>query len=394
MAQTIKKYSKKALVLSIIFSFIIGYFLIFPINAATIARRELRISDSRPSQTGVVYDFLGDTTAGTTGGNIQCIKIQFCDSANRNSACVSPTGIDALGATVYDDPLGVYVWNVFNPTQWAAGNQAANYFELTHLGGGESGNKDSSWVVNGIVNPSVEATSFSWIDTYNHTDCATDPVDSGVVAFATVSGVTVSANIAETLTFSVNAVDAGICPTLGGTKITTTASTVPFSSINLETFYDGCQDLRITTNAPNGYDVSAGQNDLLKNLGGTPIDNGSCGGGCTRDIANTWPDPNFNGFGYCMVDQDPILYGNGAATADPVWAAAGCGIGIADDQLFKTLAVGTSADPRKRAIMQSNLGDPVVSDDRSYIGFRLTVDAGQELGFYSAIIVYIATPRY
>lgn len=211
--------------------------------------------------------------------------------------------------------------------------------------------------------------------------------DAGDMKVAIISGVTVSATIDETLTFSVNAVTTGNCPDFdntAGNEVGTTATTVPYSTISTETFYDACQDLRVGTNASGGYSVTVQETDQLTS-GANQIADGTCDGACSDSAENQWATASNNGFGYCMDDQ--ATFGDGSATADAGWGTNGCDDA---DTYFKTIA-DAGASETAQAIMSSATG---VSDDRSFVGLRLTADAAQAAGTYTTTIVYIATPTY
>ena len=179
MSNFLKKHNRKIFLLTIILLFT-TYFFINQIKAATITEFEARISDSRPTQTNVIYDFQGNTT--TTAA--QCIKVQFCDSANRGAACSAPTGMDASGAATYS--TSPYLWNVFTYSDWTISTTSTNAINITHDSGGENGGNDSSWVINGITNPSLAGTYFVWLNTYNNVNCSSSQLDNGITAFAIV----------------------------------------------------------------------------------------------------------------------------------------------------------------------------------------------------------------
>lgn len=370
------KIIKKVVILLLI---LLGsYFVLSSLKAATIDHREVRLSDSRPSSSSI-YDFSGDTTATTT----RCIKVQFCMSADRSLSCIAPPGLNVDSGQIYDS--SPYTWNVFHSTNWtytpiSGGNP--NDFKLTYTTG-ENGGTGSSWVVSNITNPDPEGTFYAWIDTYSDVDC-TGEIDNGVVAFAIVSGVEVSATVSESLTFSINGVHSDECPTTGGIKKDSTPRSIPFSTVNVEAFYDICQNLMVSTNASYGYDVTIGETDQLTS-GSNQIPDGNCDGGCDENTAGSWATATNNGFGYCMKDQPG--YGDAASTADSNWATHYCG---ATSQYFK-INPDTGENELRVEIMKSN---QAVSDDRSYIGFRLSVDAAQPAGTYTTTIVYVATPRY
>jgi hypothetical protein len=203
--------------------------------------------------------------------------------------------------------------------------------------------------------------------------------DTGKMMVAITEGVTVSATIAETLTVNVSLVNSGDCTVSGGTSVNTTATAVPFGDVNTEAFYNGCQNVEVSTNAGGGYTTTLKKTQLLTS-GANTIADGTCDGACSTTVGAAWATATNNGFGYCMDDQgtdDP------AATADGDWGTNGCG---AVAQYFK-LVDGTTP----RSIM-SSAGE--VSDDDAYIGYRLSVDAAQAAGTYSTTTEYITTPTY
>lgn len=381
MAKIIKKHSKKAFILAMVILLVAGYFLIPSSRAATITTREVRISDSRIS-TSAIYDFLGDTQAVSTG----CIYVRFCNSADTGQACGAPTGMDASGAAI--NATG---WNVFTSTNWAMGAKTANSFKITSALG-DTGGTSSSWVVDTITNPSTADTTFyAWINTYTNINCSTGPLDNGVVAFATVSAVTVSATVLESLSFAVALVTNTNCTITGGaSKITTTATTVPYATVNTEDFYDGCQSLTISTNANEGYTATVQETDqLTEPVNSDQIPDGNCDGGgspCSETTSAAWATDTNNGFAYCMDD----ITGDAAATAQAVnWATAKqCG-GVSQSFMINP---ENNVDSPDTADMMKSAGP--ISGDNSYIGFRLSVDGAQEPGAYSTTIVYVATPRY
>ena len=65
-------------------------------------------------------------------------------------------------------------------------------------------------------------------------------------------------------------------------QIATTATSVPFGFISPNTFYQGCQDLIVSTNAGNGYSLTVQESSTMKTANGqftipdTTCDNGGC----------------------------------------------------------------------------------------------------------------------
>lgn len=192
MSEKVKRTGKFAVVFGVILALVGMYVLIPQAKAAQMSSRNVVISDSRASGTGVSYDFQGTTTATTT----RCIQMQFCTTAT--GTCTTPTGLSTTSAT-----KSTSGWNVFNQANWTLDNSTNGTLKLTYATG-ENGGTNSSWVINNITNPSSAGTYFVRLNTYSDTGCSTQ-IDYGVVAFAIVtSGVSVSATVAETLTFSIS----------------------------------------------------------------------------------------------------------------------------------------------------------------------------------------------
>ena len=190
MPKIVKKYGKITLILGLILVLVAVYLLIPTGQAATIVNRETKISDSRPSQTGVTYDFEGDHSSTV----VKCLQIQFCTAAT--GTCTTPTGMSTTSAT--KDSTNWFGWTATSWTIDATTQGTVKYTNAT----GEAGGTDYSFSTGTITNPSSAATYFARVNTYSDATCTTG-VDSGVTAFAIVSGVSVSATVAEYLTFTI-----------------------------------------------------------------------------------------------------------------------------------------------------------------------------------------------
>lgn len=384
MPKIVKKYGKITLILGLILILLIVYLLIPEGQAATISSRSITITDSRPSQTGVTYDFAGTHSATL----VKCLNLQFCTTAS--GTCTLPTGMSVNSASATS--TGWTSWDYTGGAGWSEGFATTTTgFKYTSATG-EAGGAGYSFSATDITNPSATSTAFAWVNTYTNIDCSTGATDSGVAAFAILSGVTVSATVVETLSTSINAVTTANCPDYDntvGNEVATTSTTVPYSTINTETFYDACQDTRVATNAGTGYSMTVSKTQLLtcSDAGvcsSSTIADGSCGPGtCTTTAEADWSTATSNGFAYCMDDQ--ATYGDGSATADAGWGTNGCDDA---DTYFKLFGTGNS---NAQNIMQSAAA---VSDDRSFVGYRLNVDTSQQAGPYQTTIVFITTPTY
>ena len=391
MAKTIKKHSKAALIIGLTIVLLVTYGAIPQGVAGTILGREVRLSDSRPSPQTSTYDFNGDYPAAS---GAKCIQVQFCTTA---AGTCTPAGMGISAATKGTEGD----WAGWTYADWDfATNDTDDIIAYTYATGEvPSPSSDASFSVNTITNPGT-GVKYARIQTRDATtDCSTtapggDQIDSGTVAFAIISGVAVSVTVSETLSSSVYGVAPAQCPNYdnGGSpnEVSTDADAVAFGTVNTEAFYDGCQDVRVATNALNYttrvYKTAAltCTNSLL--CDSSTISDGTCNGGCSTTTEADWTPATYNGFGYCMDDESG--YGDGAETADSGWAD-GANSCDAADTFFKL--TGT-ASANAQAIMNSTAA--AVSDDRAYIGYRISVDTAQAAGPYSTTIVYTTTPTY
>src|SRR5207245_1889392 len=122
---------------------------------------------------------------------------------------------------------------------------------------------------------------------------------SGNMLVSIISGVTVQATVAESLSLTVNRIASPNCTADDGasiTQINTTANTVPFGTISANAFYQGCQDLVVSTNAGNGYSLTVQESSNMKTPDGAfTIPDTTCDAGtCTESAAAAWANGSKN----------------------------------------------------------------------------------------------------
>lgn len=383
MAKQIKKHGKIALILALILV-LVGMYMAIPIGqAADLTEEKDVITDSRPTELPD-HDIKFKIDASTTIADAETVTVQF-------QGFTSGTVATVIGDwTILHDADGAGAYTALTPTtDWTftdAGTSASDpTYTFTFTSAGETAIGTNKYIqiqfVNGtdkLANPSAGTYNVDIDGTFG---------DTGAAMVAIIAGVAVTVTIVESLTVSVNAVTTADCPDFdntSGNEVATTATTVPFSTVNVDTFYDACQDLRVATNASDGYSATIQETDQLTS-GSDQILDGDCDGTCDDTAETDWATAGNNGFGYCMDDQ--ATYGDASATADAGWGTNGCDDA---DTYFKTIADAGAAETAQ-SIMSSADGVP---DDRSYVGFRLSVGIAQAAGTYSNTIVYIVTPTY
>ena len=98
------------------------------------------------------------------------------------------------------------------------------------------------------------------------------------------------------------------CPADDGATvnaIATTATSIPFGSINSNTFYQGCQDLTVSTNALGGYSLTVQEKYAMQTVNGLySIPDTTCDAAnfCSVATATTWMTPTNYGLGHTCVN--------------------------------------------------------------------------------------------
>jgi hypothetical protein len=222
-------------------------------HAATLTGASVAVSDPRPSS-AANYTFTGSSVTTGAPGTIKCIKMLFSDTA---AGTTVPTGMTTTGGgVVFDTAVSNYMPT---PAAWTFTHAVNGTLTLTNAGGEIPASSAARKVaINGITNPSAADTKY-WlkINTYNNTDCASSPVDNGVVLFILTNASTLSLSVDDTLSFSVNAVGSGQGCDGTTTTAASTATTIPFGTVSAASNAVVCQDLTAATNATNGYTIYA-----------------------------------------------------------------------------------------------------------------------------------------
>ena len=185
----------------------------------------------------------------------------------------------------------------------------------------------------------------------------------------------VDVTIDETLTFTVSGQTTGQCNTTAQTN--TTATSVSYGSVNANQFYQGCQELLVTTNASDGYSVTVQQDGALTSAATDTIAAGNCDGACSVGGDAAWATASNNGFGYCVEE---IAGTEAQATAQ---CDAGASAGY---RLFGTLGTDTPE------VIMSNANN--VDSNVIEIGYKISVSGIQPAGTYSNEVLFVATPTY
>lgn len=229
----------------------------------------------------------------------------------------------------------------------------------------------------------------------NNTPSSGVLVDNVDVVVAPIEAVFVSATVDETLSFIISAVNSSTTACGASTDITTTYNAVPFGTLSLNAFKTLAHGLEVSTNASDGYAVTAIEEDQLGKDGVTCtgdagvandcIPDTLCdGGSCSHSSADDWETNTNNGFGYSLDSTD----GTDAAFE---WDATfeGCD-GSGTDFCARQFA--DEENSQSPVTIMSNAG--AVNSKNMYVCYRISVGALQPAGYYYTTVRYTATPTF
>jgi len=202
---------------------------------------------------------------------------------------------------------------------------------------------------------------------------------SGNMLVSINSAATVQVAVAESLAFTVSSVKAVNCTADDGATVTavdTSPTSVPLGTLfPVNTFFTGCQDLVVSTNAGNGYSITVQEQTLMHTSGGFTFPQTACdGAACTLATAAAWSNPANNGFGHTCSNQD----GN-----------HDCASTYSSGTKFPPTA-NVAAGHAAQTLMASSTPASVTAR----IKYRISAGIQQATGTYTTVIVYTIPPTY
>ena len=210
--------------------------------------------------------------------------------------------------------------------------------------------------VNFLLNPTktaAQGTADTWNVELDEDDSGSNIIDSTVGKVATIESVAVSATVAPSI--------AGINTTVG-----TTATTVPFGTLTLNTTTTAAQYIHVDTNSNSGYYVTAQEDGSLRKTNGQII----------TDLGTSTPAENQGviGFGFALQNKN-----NNAATF----------LYNGSSRIFNSIGFNTSTTPYT---IMSNTG-PATADE-VYVDYYVRISSTQPQGTYQNLITFTATATY
>lgn len=296
---------------------------------------------------------------------------------------VSDSDVNCPDATGYD-------FDNTDETATDAGGGSWHTFECRYSGSGNTSTALTMTIGSSqyLLNSAPESGHSPGIaDDYTiriqNLDSSYSAVDAVDVKIVMVEAVRVTATVEESLSFTIAGRSSGNTHCNVAADVTTQAYSVPFDSLaSANSFVDTAQQLNVSTNADDGYEIRVYEDDELGlNGADSPyIPDTSCDSSCDHTTTDDWTTASNNGFGYSLEE----VSGTDAKFEweDSTWYA----------KHFPNYTDGATEHADTNAEVMSNAGP--VDDNAIYVCYRISVSGTQEAGDYYNTIKYIATPQF
>lgn len=339
--------------------------------AGSLSSYKIQINNSQAAATGVTYSYFWTTSATTS---IKQIDIQVCTTAS--GTCTAPSGFASGTPTLSSDNIAGTGRTVSAPT--------ANAFRVVVTTPSAQSTQAMFLNFTGVTNPSTINTTY-YVRSTTYSDTGTTIIDgTTTAAFAVLdtTSIAVSATVDPNFTFTVAGVSSGgnFNGGTGNINVTSTATTIPFGTLVAGTPKIAAHDVTVTTNAGNGYTVTASTSATIS--GNPPLVSGATNNidafTGTNAAPTNWSAPggttgniNTGFFGYSTEDATLCTgTANRFTNGGPNWA----GPTITGGEVV------CNAAP--------------VSSETTRIGWEIAVNAIQPAGSYTGTAILVATPTY
>lgn len=274
-------------------------------------------------------------------------------------------------------------------------------FECAYSGAGATsspfdGTTNDAIVINSLINPAPKSghttgTADAYQVIIQHFNSSFTVVDQTAVGIGVIEAVKVTALVPSQITFAIAGVASGVSSCGVNTDVATSTSSVPFGELIVGSFKDAAQTLTISTNAVNGYSVTAVANDQLGRNGGTCLGDNT-GSNCIRDsagdtttmthsVSDEWTSTGNKGFAYSIHNADassvPFQYTS---------TTGGCSGTFCARQF-------ADAEDSQGAVQVFN-SSTVADSENINICYRIVVSATTAAGDYENFVTYTATSTF
>ncbi|MDP3963903.1 MAG: hypothetical protein Q8Q39_05405, partial [bacterium] len=208
--------------------------------------------------------------------------------------------------------------------------------------------------------------------------------DSGDTRVAIIDDVVVTASVDTTFTFQIEGLGTVTTTDVNGETltvgVTTTATSIPFSTLSIGAAKVAGQELQVTTNASNGFTVTVQQDGALRSQTGDTIDNFQDGASTVAPIAWDTPSNTFgsiNTYGHIGVTSEDNSF---AGATDPF------GTQLFSGGFHNPLAVFYHDGPADGSTAHQGL---------TRVAYKVEIGSFQEAApDYTMTLTYVATPVF
>ena len=203
--------------------------------------------------------------------------------------------------------------------------------------------------------------------------------DSGALRIAIIDDVVVTAAVSTRLTFTIEGVDAGVDINGHTTDATSTATSMPFGTLVVDTPKVVGQKLSVQTNANNGFTVTVVQDENLVSASTADIDLFANGGASSTPV--TWVSPAAN-----VANEN--TWGHYGITSEDESLAGG------DD--FGSQLYAGNIDTAREVFYHGGPANATAEHiGTTEIAIRMEVSSLQEAGNdYTNVLTYVCTPVF
>lgn len=254
--------------------------------------------------------------------------------------------------------------------------------------------------ISSLINPAPDSghavgTADSYSVIIQHLDSNFAVQDKTTAAVGVIEAVRVTASVAPQISFTIGGVASSTATYCGlTTDVTTTAAAVPFGELSISAFTEAAQSLTVSTNATNGYVVTATANDQL-GLDGAACAGDNTGANCIPDAVGDgsnmthtapeeWSSTSVKGFAYTLDE-------NAASALTPAFeydTSSGNCDGTGD--CFKQFA-----DAEDSQTVQTIFSSTSTADSQAlYVCYRAIISSTQAAGNYENYVTYTATATF
>ncbi len=323
------------------------------------------------------------------------------DSGKFDFSTTAPTVTCPTDITGYD-----FVTGVATASAVTVDGQDYHAFTCAYSGDGAigtafDGSTNDPITISGLINPAPKSShTAGQADTYKvivqHINSSDAVQDQTTVSIGVVEAVRVTAEVAPQITFKIEGVASGATACGVTTDVTTTATAVPLGELSISSFVDAAQKLTVSTNAANGYAVTAVESDQLSRGGTTCTGDGTTDANCIPDSAgddgamthtnpDDWSLTTTKGFGY-SIENSTTSPANSVAF-EYSGTTGSCDGG---NDCYRQFA--DSQDSQSPVTLFSS--STVADSENINVCYKAVISATQSAGNYENYITYTATATF